>query len=124
MNLSIQVDIKLKEFLVQYIADFHIHARYAYATSKQMNIPSLSSWGQLKGIQIMGTGDFTHPLWQAELHHYLQEAEQGLFALKPEYAKEISEQTFVSCRSEQRFILSAEIATIFRRISACINCIL
>ena len=115
MNLSIQVDIKLKEFLVQYIADFHIHARYAYATSKQMNIPSLSSWGQLKGIQIMGTGDFTHPLWQAELHHYLQEAEQGLFALKPEYAKEISEQTFVSCRSEQRFILSAEIATIFRR---------
>lgn len=100
---------------MHYIADFHIHARYAYATSKQMNIPSLSRWGQLKGIQIMGTGDFTHPLWQAELHHYLQEAEQGLFRLKPEYAKEISEQTFASCRSEQRFLLSAEIATIFRR---------
>jgi len=100
---------------VHYIADFHIHARYAYATSKQMNIPSLSRWGQLKGIAIMGTGDFTHPLWQEELYHYLQEAEQGLFALKSEYQKEISEQTFALCRSQQRFILSAEIATIFRR---------
>lgn len=100
---------------MHYIADFHIHARYAYATSKEMNIPSLSRWGQLKGIQIMGTGDFTHPLWQAELRHYLQEAEQGLFEVKSQYQKEIAEQTFDSCRSQQRFILSAEIATIFRR---------
>lgn len=100
---------------MQYIADFHIHARYAYATSKQMNIPSLARWGQLKGIAIMGTGDFTHPLWQAELYHYLQEAEQGLFTLKPEYQQEVYEQTFDLCRSEQRFVLSAEIATIFRR---------
>ena len=100
---------------MHYIADFHIHARYAYATSKQMNIPSLARWGQLKGIQIMGTGDFTHPLWQAELHHYLQEVEQGLFALKPQFQKEVSEQTFDLCKSEQRFLLTAEIATIFRR---------
>ena len=100
---------------MHYIADFHIHARYAYATSKQMNIPSLARWGQLKGIQIMGTGDFTHPLWQAELHHYLEQAEQGLFRLKSEYQQEVCEQTFDSCKSEQRFMLSAEIATIFRR---------
>ena len=100
---------------MHYIADFHIHARYAYATSKQMNIPSLARWGQLKGIQIMGTGDFTHPLWQAELRNYLQEAEQGLFTLKPQYQQEVGEQTFDSCKSQQRFLLSAEIATIFRR---------
>ncbi len=115
MNLHTQVDNKLKDLFVRYIADFHIHARYAYATSKQMNIPSLARWGQLKGIQVMGTGDFTHPLWQAELHHYLQGAEQGLFTLKPEFQEDVKQQTFESCRSEQRFLLSAEIATIFRR---------
>lgn len=100
---------------MRYIADFHIHARYAHATSKLMNIPSLARWGQLKGIQVMGTGDFTHPLWQAELQHYLQEAEPGLFSLKPQYQKDVSEKTFALCRSEQRFLLSSEIATIFRR---------
>ena len=44
-----------------YIADFHIHSRYSYATSKTCTLEYLDLWARRKGIHIVGTGDFTHP---------------------------------------------------------------
>ena len=50
-----------------YIADFHIHSRYSCATSKTCTLEYLDLWARRKGIHIVGTGDFTHPAWRAEL---------------------------------------------------------
>lgn len=47
-----------------YIADFHIHSRYSYATSKTCTLEYLDLWARRKGIHIVGTGDFTHPAWR------------------------------------------------------------
>ena len=61
-----------------FLADFHIHSKYSYATSKTMDLQALATWGRLKGLTLMGTGDFTHPVWQKNLQEQLVPAEQGL----------------------------------------------
>jgi uncharacterized protein (TIGR00375 family) len=104
---------------IEFLADFHIHSKYSNATSKFMDLQSLALWGQLKGIGVMGTGDFTHPLWQQELKNQLHEVEQGLFALKPEFAKIVDAQVPQSCKNWQRFLLSGEISTVFKRNGRC-----
>lgn len=103
----------------QFIADFHIHSKYSHATSKYMDLLALSTWGQFKGIGVMGTGDFTHPIWQKDLQAQLQQAESGLFELKPEFAKIVDNQVHTSCKSWQRFLLSSEISTVFKRNGRC-----
>ena len=65
-----------------FIADFHIHSRYSRATSKDMNIDNLSKWAALKGINLLGTGDFTHPDWLRELKGKLEKKEYGIYAHK------------------------------------------
>lgn len=89
------------------VADFHIHSRFARATSKEMNISNLDLWAQKKGIQVMGTGDFTHPLWLKELKEQLEPAEQGLYKLKPSFAK--------ATESKARFVFSSEISCIYSK---------
>jgi len=59
-----------------YIADFHIHSKYSRATSKNMNIENLAQWAKYKGINLLGTGDFTHFLWFHELKENLNPSEQ------------------------------------------------
>ena len=105
--------------MTKFLADFHIHSKYSHATSKFMDLQALALWGQLKGIAVMGTGDFTHPLWQTELEHQLQPAEQGLFELKPEFAKNVDSKVYATCKHWQRFLLSGEISTIFKRNGRC-----
>ncbi|MCQ9207069.1 MAG: endonuclease Q family protein [Omnitrophica bacterium] len=62
-----------------FIADFHIHSRYSRATSKDMNMDNLSAWAKVKGINLLGTGDFTHPDWLVELKSKLKESEYGIY---------------------------------------------
>ena len=50
-----------------YIADLHIHSKYSRATSRDCTPEYLDLWARKKGIQIVGTGDFTHPAWREEL---------------------------------------------------------
>lgn len=50
-----------------YVADLHIHSRFSRACSSQISIPNLAKWAKVKGIDLLGTGDFLHPLWQAEM---------------------------------------------------------
>ncbi|MCX5701340.1 MAG: endonuclease Q family protein [Candidatus Omnitrophica bacterium] len=64
---------------MEFIADFHIHSKYSRATSRNMDIKNLSEWAKLKGITLMGTGDFTHHLWLEELKHNLEDCGNGLF---------------------------------------------
>ena len=94
-----------------YIADLHIHSRYSMATSKFLTPEYLDLWARKKGIHILGTGDFTHPLWREELKEKLEPAEPGLYKLKPELRlSEIPSGSF-----DPRFIVSGEISTIYKK---------
>ncbi len=61
------------------IADLHLHSRYSRATSADMDLPGLSRWARLKGIDLVGTGDFTHPAWFRELVAALRPAGEGIY---------------------------------------------
>jgi len=87
---------------MEFAADFHIHSKYSRATSKDMNLESLAKWAKIKGIKILGTGDFTHPAWFKELKEKLEPAEPGLFKLK-------------EVKNEVRFILTSEISCIYSK---------
>ena len=63
-----------------YSADLHLHSPFAYACSKNLTLENLASWARIKGIQLLASGDFTHPAWRKELGCKLQPEEQGLFA--------------------------------------------
>ncbi|MDP2942351.1 MAG: endonuclease Q family protein [Candidatus Omnitrophota bacterium] len=64
---------------MEFVADFHIHSRYSRATSESMNVGELARRARLKGISLMGTGDFTHPMWFMELKKNLKQATGGLY---------------------------------------------
>ncbi|MFC1568536.1 endonuclease Q family protein [Candidatus Margulisiibacteriota bacterium] len=83
---------------MKFIADLHIHSKYSRATSKDMELEGLSRWAKLKGIDLLATGDFTHPVWFAELKKKLKPVEGGLF----EY-------------NGVRFILNVEISSIYSK---------
>ena len=53
--------------LMKMIADLHIHSRFSMATSKEGTPENLDFWARKKGISLIGTGDFTHPVWREEL---------------------------------------------------------
>lgn len=100
---------------MSFIADLHIHSRYSRAVSKDMVPESLYRWAQLKGITVVGTGDFTHPAWFAELQEKLEPAEPGLYCLKPELAAPVDAEIPESCRADVRFMLTSEISSIYKR---------
>jgi len=91
---------------MKFIADFHLHSKYSRATSKDMDLENLDKWAKIKGIKVLGTGDFTHPEWFKIIKEKLQPAEPGLYRLKSEIPN--SEQN-------TRFILTTEISCIFSR---------
>ena len=62
-------------------ADLHIHSRFSRATSKDLTIENLEKWARIKGIDLLGTGDFTHPEWLKELKQNLKE-ERGILHSK------------------------------------------
>lgn len=64
---------------MSYIADLHIHSRFAQACSKNLNIPNLSQWAKWKGLDLLGTGDCLHPLWLEELKQDLKQSSNGLY---------------------------------------------
>ncbi|BBM87897.1 UvrD-helicase domain-containing protein [Candidatus Uabimicrobium amorphum] len=99
-----------------FTADLHIHSRFSRATSKQLTFPNLYRWGQLKGLNLIGTGDFTHPAWFAEIEEYLEPfADTGLFKLKREYAEKIDREIPSACRQDVYFMLTVEISNIYKK---------
>lgn len=83
-----------------FIADLHIHSGYSRATSKDMVPERLWQWAQIKGITLIGTGDFTHPQWFKELTRKLEPLGNGLFRLREEFQKD---DVHSSCRREVFF---------------------
>src|SRR6266545_2146608 len=99
--------------MVELIVDLHIHSHYSRATSKNSDFEGLYRWGKLKGIHIIGTGDFTHPAWFSEMRENLEPAEGGLYKLKDELAAPIDAGLPPSVRGQTiRFVPTVEIATI------------
>jgi DNA helicase II / ATP-dependent DNA helicase PcrA len=98
-----------------FIADLHIHSHFSRATSQELVPEVLSVWAQKKGIQILGTGDFTHPGWLKELREKLVEAENGLYRLRPDLEKGTEAEVPLSCRAVTRYLLSGEISCIYKR---------
>ncbi len=79
------------------IADLHVHSRFSRATSKEINIGNLEKYAKLKGLNLLGTGDITHPLWLKELKKELTEDGSGI----------------LKSNSGFNFILQGEIANIY-----------
>jgi len=84
----------------RFIADFHVHSKYSRATSRDMQPETLARWAEIKGIKVLGTGDFTHPTYFAELKAKLEPRSNGLLALS-----EGGSRTY--------FLLTAEVSNIF-----------
>lgn len=64
------------------IAELHLHSKYARAVSPEMIPGNIALWASKKGIGLVGTGDFTHALWLAELEAGLEEAGEGVYKLR------------------------------------------
>lgn len=60
------------------ISDLHIHGRYSRGTSTQLDIKNLEKYARIKGVNLLGTGDFTHPEWVKELKATLSEDNTGV----------------------------------------------
>ena len=90
-----------------YYTDLHIHSKYSRATSKSLNLEELAIWAKKKGLNLIGTGDFTHPAWFEEIKEKLVEADDGTFKLKPEIERQIN--------ANVKFILTVEISTIYKK---------
>jgi len=82
------------------IADFHIHSKYSRATSEKTDFENIAKWAEIKGVKVIGCGDFTHPQWMKSIKEELKPAEPGLFRYKD---------------SPVRFILSSEISCIYSK---------
>ena len=79
-------------------ADLHIHSRFSRACSKDINLENLEKWARIKGIELLGTGDFSHPEWLKELKGNLKEKNGILYS-----------------KSGFKFLLSGEISLVFTK---------
>ena len=98
-----------------FFADLHIHSRFSRATAKSCDLQHLALWARKKGIAVLGSGDFTHPGWMAELREGLEPAEPGLYRLRPELERALGPQLPAACAGTTRFALSVEISTIYKQ---------
>jgi len=90
---------------MQFIADLHLHSHFSRAVSPEMTIPNMAIWAKKKGIGLVATGDWTHPLWMKEIERDLEERGNGILQLKAK-----KDQT---PESAPYFLLSTEISCIF-----------
>ena len=84
------------------IADLHLHSKYSRATSQRMNVEEIARFAEAKGLTVVGTGDFTHPEWMAELKtHLTEDDDKGLYTVKSRPESPI------------RFMVTGEVSTVF-----------
>lgn len=86
----------------EFITDLHFHSKFSRAVSPDMNLENFSEWGKAKGLDVLGTADFTHPVWFSELKEKLEYQENGLYKLK-------------GSDSPIHFLLSTEISCIYTK---------
>lgn len=100
---------------MKFIADLHIHSYLSRATSRECDLEHLNLWAQIKGITVVGAGDFTHPQWFSELREKLEPAEYGLYRLKQQFADQTDPLAPPACKAPVRFMLSVEISSIYKK---------
>lgn len=105
---------------MKFIADLHIHSHFSRATSRTLDPEHIALWAQKKGIAVVGTGDFTHPGWLAELKDKLTDAPgqtsgPGLYRLQPQIQESVDRQTHKSCLKPVHFVLTGEISCIYKK---------
>jgi uncharacterized protein (TIGR00375 family) len=125
---------------MRYIADLHIHSKYSRACSPMLELENIAFWCGRKGINIVSTGDFTHPAWFLDIKNKLELGKNGLYRLKgnPSTTANAGQAELPPTLSLRRtgtmaasippvnFILGTEIASIYRqgdkarRIHTCI----
>lgn len=100
-------------------ADLHIHSRFSRATSKNLCIRNLSAYAQLKGLDVIGTGDFTHPKWREELERDLiWDETTGLYRPRQKLTDaDIEAETGLAhpAGHDPLFLLQAEISSIYKK---------
>ncbi|SBW02759.1 UvrD/REP helicase [uncultured delta proteobacterium] len=104
-------------FMKQFRADLHIHSRYSRATSRRLTPANLAAWAQVKGLHVLGSGDFTHSGWRKELKDALTfDEDTGLYRVRETKAvdAELPEYTGGEGKSPL-FMLQAEISSIYKR---------
>ena len=82
------------------IADLHVHSNYSRATSRDMTLEGIFPWAKTKGIDIVGTGDFTHPSHFSSIEKKLEPTGKGLFTKK-------------NSGNDVQFMLTAEVSNIY-----------
>ena len=100
---------------MQITADFHVHSKFSRATAGDLDLEHIHTAARIKGVHVVGTGDFCHPAWFSEIEAKLESAEPGLLRLKPEAAIASKPYCPPSCQSPVRFILTTEISNIYKK---------
>ncbi len=103
-----------------FIADLHLHSKYSRATSRDMDLENLNKWAKIKGINLLGSGDFTHPLWLRELKTKLEPAENGFFKLRGAGKIKLNNGWHLPMANrhednEPRFVLTSEVSCIYSK---------
>jgi uncharacterized protein (TIGR00375 family) len=103
---------------MKFIADFHLHSKYSRATSSRMDVENLGKWAEIKGIKVLGTGDFTHPFWFKILKDKLEPAGSGLFKIKNHARQNLDSRSaqIKNSTNETYFILTSEISCIYSKL--------
>jgi uncharacterized protein (TIGR00375 family) len=101
------------------IADLLLHSRFSRATSPRLNPAYLDRWARIKGIDLLGTGDCTHPRWLAELREQLDDGEEGFYILKEKIRRDFDDgparaEGLPRAGGGVRFVLTGEISTIYK----------
>ncbi len=100
---------------MKFTADLHLHSHFSRATAKNLDLEHLYIAARLKGVRVVGTGDFTHPGWIKELEEKLIPAGTGLFKLKDHIEAELDKNVPSLCIKDIRFILQTEISSIYKK---------
>jgi len=94
------------------VADLHLHSKYSRAVSRDMELATMAHYASKKGINLLTTGDWTHPLWLREIKTNLKESEEGVFVLKSQDPS-VRQAQDKNSKSQTKFILSVEVSSIY-----------
>lgn len=101
--------------IMNLIADLHLHSKYSRAVSQSMTLPVMAEYAIQKGLDILTTGDFTHPLWLKEIQGELEEEGEGIYKIKDQKLKIKNTNEKLKNDNDVRFILSTEISSIYKQ---------
>lgn len=96
---------------MHYVADLHLHSKYSRAVSQSMTLPVMAEYARRKGIDILSASDFTHTLWFKEIQGLLEEAGEGVYALRSAGRDKRDRGD----KNDVLFLLSTEISSIYKQ---------